>query len=126
MTPLFHRISTDTYILINDTNSKYMGRTEFENWVNTMTSFYQNSHVVKGYFDYPSREDYIKFSGNSREMPENSLIFQNQAPGFDTWQDNNVECRSAFILLKRGYKMILSVSRRTDIPAFFPHGFIIG
>lgn len=101
MTSIFNAMPTDAYILINDANSRNMGRDEIENWAGSMSITFPDSKICKGYFDYPNRDDFIKFNSSSIGMPSNSLVFSNFNSLFSIWQSNVNECRSAFVLIKK-------------------------
>jgi hypothetical protein len=101
LTQIFNNMPIDTYILINDANSRYMGRDEIEDWSDKMLRCFPNSKIYKGYFNYPSREDYIRFNHSSVCVPSNLFVFCNINQDFLTWQSNVNECRSAFVLIKK-------------------------
>jgi hypothetical protein len=78
-----------------------MGRDEIENWVDSMNYNIPYFKVFKGFFDYPNREDYIKFNNQSYCKQSNSLIFENENQDFFKFQSNINECKSAFVLIKK-------------------------
>lgn len=102
ITPIFLKMPSESYVIINDTNSCYMGRNEIETWINSVNS--SALSVKKGVFDYPGRYNYANFNAGGKVESNNTLIFPAPNSAFvnyDKYTINVNECRSAYVVLQR-------------------------
>jgi len=100
LNPIIHQIPQFSSILINDTNSRNMGRDQIEKWGDELSAQFRDMTLEKGYFDYPNRDQYIKFKSGSHKMRTNDFIFNN-CSRFYRFTENVNECRSAFLLITK-------------------------
>jgi len=88
ITIIIQQMPVDSFILINDVNSCYMGRDEIENWAHLIC----NANIVEiGYFENFKYPDISKFNNTlaKRRKDRNSVFYSFPV------------CQSAYIILKR-------------------------
>lgn len=91
ITSIIQQLSADSYILINDVNSKNMGREEIEEWEYQITGI--SNTIEMGYFENIKHPDEAKYRNISakRRKDRNSAFYFN----------NSVLCQSAYSILKK-------------------------
>ncbi|MCM1322067.1 MAG: hypothetical protein NC219_08205 [Prevotella sp.] len=94
--PILDKMKSDSYVIINDTNSYNMGRDAIESWVDELTGFEFHKFV----FDYSSRYSEQKFNTDCKVIPQKSLKFQS-SDDISIFNDSISECRSAFVIIKK-------------------------
>lgn len=100
--PIFSKMKRESYLLVNDTNSCYMGRNAIELWANSVNQL--SMSIRKGYFDYPGRYFRQHFNSNDRQETSNQLQFTapvSQLAIYSNYTINITECRSSYVLIQK-------------------------
>lgn len=97
VSPIFDGLPSNSILLINDTNSYYLGRNQIEYWARNQSQ--KASSLVMGIYPNQSKP-FAKFNHTNTIMNDVSLIFQKNSP-YDKFQISIDSCGSAFVLIKK-------------------------